>query len=300
MITLRQLRYLDALARHGHFGRAAEECAVTQPALSMQIQELEATLGVSLVERRRGGVELTTEGREIVRRGNRVLCEVFDLVDFAEHHGKGLEGRLRIGVIPTISPYLLPGILAALGENHPNAKMQLRETQTDTLIAELRQGLLDVLLLALPIDETGIVTLPLFEDRFLLAVPKSKGIGETGRANQDMLLSNELLLLEEGHCLREQALDFCKLVRPELLHSFGATSLTTLLQLVANGLGVTLVPELCLSSETRDPRVALLRFEKPEPRRLIGLAWRESSPRADAFKSLGQLIVGVQQAGECH
>lgn len=291
MVTLRQLRYLDALARHRHFGRAAQESAVTQPAMSMQIRELEAQLGIPLVERRRGGVELTTEGLEIVRRGNLVLCEVRDLVDFAQHHGKGLEGSIRIGVIPSIAPYLLPLILPALGERHPDVELHLRETQTDTLIAELRQGLLDVVLLALPVEESWIDTMTLFEDRFLLAVPKSLGFGARRRANQDMLLSNELLLLEEGHCLRDQALEVCKLVRPELLHSFGATSLTTLLQLVANGRGVTLLPELCLSSEARDPRVTLLRFEKPEPSRMIGLAWRASSPRAEAFKILGRLIV---------
>ncbi len=295
MVTLRQLRYLDALARHRHFGRAAEDCAVTQPALSMQIQELEAALGLPLVERRRGGVKLTSEGREIVRRGSRVLCEMRDMVDFAHHHGKGLEGSVRIGVIPSIAPYLLPTILPSLDDQRPRIELHLRETQTDTLVEELVQGLLDVILLALPVEHRGIETLPLFEDRFLLAVPKSLGLASSKRASAEMVVAQELLLLEEGHCLRDQALEFCKLVRPDLLHSFGATSLTTLLQLVANGHGVTLLPEMCLTSEISDPRVTLLRFEEPEPSRMVGLAWRDSSPRADAFRILGQLIVEARE-----
>ncbi|RMF08864.1 MAG: LysR family transcriptional regulator [Alphaproteobacteria bacterium] len=294
MMTLRQLRYLDALARAGHFGRAAELCSVTQPALSMQIQELERSLGLDLVERSRGRVSLTPEGREVVRRARRILNSARDIEDYARTCGKALAGPLRLGVIPSIAPYLLPRILPVLTREYPDASLQLRETQTDVLIGELLSGDLDLLLLALPVDHAEIRTLALFEDRFLLALPASQGLPADVRVSTEFVLNQKLLLLEEGHCLRDQALEYCNMARPELLHSFGATSLATLTQLVANNLGVTLLPELCIEQEGRDPRVALHRFEPPEPSRTIGLAWRGASPRGDAYAALGAVISRVR------
>lgn len=290
MITLRQLRYLDALAQARHFGRAAEQCSITQPALSMQIQDLERELDLRLVERGKGKVMLTREGRKIIERARHVLNGVHDIYDYARHRGKGLEGALRLGVIPSIAPYLLPFVLPALGSAYPDLELHIRETQTETLLTELLNGSLDVLLLALPIESDEIDKLPVFEDHFLLAVPSKQEFSPEKRVTHEFVLKQELLLLEEGHCLRDQALEYCNMVRPELLHSFGATSLTTLLQLVANGHGVTLLPELCLASEGHDPRVILLRFEEPEPRRTVGLIWRSACPRGDAFRALGALI----------
>lgn len=297
MLTLRQLRYLESLARHRHFGRAAEECSVTQPALSMQIQELEQGLELTLVERRRGKIGLTREGEEIVGRARRVLNEVRDIVDYARHCGKGLEGPLRLGVIPSIAPYLLPSVLPVLKERHPKLELSVRETQTGVLLEELLQGALDVLLLALPVTVRGIDTMPLFQDRFLLAIPSGLASKAEPRVSRDFVMGQELLLLEEGHCLRDQALDYCAMARPETMKSFGATSLTTLLQLVANGQGVTLLPELCLPEEARDNRVSLLRFVEPEPAREVGLAWRSNCPRADAFAALGRVIGETRSRG---
>jgi len=290
VITLRQLRYLEALARVRHFGRAAEQCAITQPALSMQIRDLERELDLSLFERGKGKITLTREGQEIIERARHVLNGVHDIYDYARHRGQGLEGPLSLGVIPSIAPYLLPCFLPALGSSYPDLELHIRETQTDTLVAELLSGSLDVLLLALPIELDEIEMMPVFEDHFLLAAPSKQGFSPEERVTHEFVMKQELLLLEEGHCLRDQALEYCNMVRPELLHSFGATSLTTLLQLVANGHGVTLLPEMCLVSEGHDPRVSLLRFEEPEPRRTVGLAWRSACPRGNAFRALGALI----------
>src|SRR6516165_8944211 len=219
MITLRQLRYLAALAEHRHFGRAAEACSVTQPALSMQIRDLERFLGVELVERRPGDVVLTRVGVEVAERGERMLAAARDLVDVARHSGRVLSGRLMLGIIPSLAPYVLPKILPAL---------------------------------------------------------------------------QQLILLEEGHCLRDQALAYCADSRRGSVGNgslgLGATSLATVMQMVANGYGVTLVPEVAIDVEVRDERVKLLRFAPPVPGRTIGLAWRHTSPRKVDFVALGQIV----------
>ena len=209
MITLRQLRYLAALAEHRHFGRAAEACAVTQPALSMQIRELEKFLGVDLVERRPGEVALTEIGTEVARRGEPLLAAARDLVDFARHHGRLLTGRLRLGVIPTLAPYVLPKILPALQRRYPELRVELRETQTKILLDELTRGALDVVMLALPVAEGELETMPLFDDPFLLAVPAGDPRPRRERVNADDIDRERLILLEEGHCLRDQALAYC-------------------------------------------------------------------------------------------
>ena len=247
MITLRQLRYLSALAKHGHFGRAAEACAVTQPALSMQIRDLERTLGVAVVERRPGDVMLTDVGREIARRGEDVLTASRDLVDFARHRSGLLTGRLMLGVIPSLAPYLLPRILPALQTRFPELRLDLRETQTRQLVEEIKNGALDAAMLALPLGEPDIDTIALFEDLFLLAVPSSDPRRETTRIAVGDIDQSRLILLEDGHCLRDQALAFCATAARSRTASaggtaFGASSLTTVIQMVANGYGVTLIP----------------------------------------------------------
>lgn len=297
MVSLRQLRYFDAVARLGHFGRAAEHCAVSQPALSMQIQELEHTLDVKLIERRRTGIRLTEEGREVARRAARVLSETRDLVDYARHRGTHLSGPLRFGVIPSVAPYLLPKLLPTLQRRFPDLELHIRETQTRQLTRELLDGDLDLLLVALPVEHPDIETIRLFEDRFLLALPASRRIDSRVRATPDILKDDRLLLLEEGHCLRDQALTFCNLRRIENIDTFGASSLTTLVQMVAGGLGLTLLPEICLDVEARHGALNIMRFTEPEPSRTLGLAWRATSPRKRDFVELGQLIDQARLSG---
>jgi LysR family hydrogen peroxide-inducible transcriptional activator len=291
MITLRQLRYLEALSQHKHFGRAAEACAVTQPALSMQIRELENDLNAKLIERRPGEAALTEVGIEVVRRGQRVLSAARDIADFARHCGQILSGRLKLGIIPTLAPYVLPKVLPVLQARHPNLTVELRETQTKILMEELSGGDLDLVMLALPVADTEIQTLRLFDDPFLLAVPADDPLPETTRVSANEIDQRRLMLLEEGHCLRDQALAYCAAARQEMPMSLGATSLATIMQMVANGYGVTLVPEVAVDVKVRDNRVKLLRFAAPEPGRTIGLAWRRTSPRKADFVALGQIVV---------
>ena len=293
MVTLKQLRYLTALAEHRHFGKAAEACAVTQPALSMQIRELEKDLGIDLVERRPGEVILTETGAEVTRRAERVLAAARDLTEFARHSGRLLTGRLRLGVIPTLAPYVLPKILPALQQRFPDLRVELRETQTRILTDELIRGALDAVLLALPLDESEIESAALFDDPFLLAVPACEARPD-GRLNGSRVDARDidqqrLILLEEGHCLRDQALAFCGAARGDAPAGLGATSLSTVMQMVANGYGVTLVPKIAVG-ELRDERVKVLRFRDPEPARSIGLAWRRTSPRKADFNALGQIV----------
>ena len=289
MLTLRQLRYLAALAEHRHFGKAAGACAVTQPALSMQIRELEKDLGIDLVERRPGEVILTETGAEVTRRAERVLAAARDLTEFARHSGRLLTGRLRLGVIPTLAPYVLPRILPALQLRFPDLRVELRETQTRILTDELVRGALDAVLLALPLHESEIESAVLFDDPFLLAVPAAEGRQNGQRVGARDIDQQRLILLEEGHCLRDQALAFCGTARGETPAGLGATSLSTVMQMVANGYGVTLVPKIAVD-QLRDERVKVLRFRAPEPVRSIGLAWRRTSPRKADFTALGHIV----------
>ncbi len=289
-ISLRQLRYFEALARSLHFGRAAELCSVTQPALSMQIQELEKEIGVILIERTRSGAKLTPEGEEIARRVASILASVRDLADYARHSASVLTGSLRLGVIPTIAPYVLPKLLPALRAEHPDLDLHLRETQTQYLIEDLVAGRLDALLLALPVEHSEIETQVLFEDTFVLALPAARRVPTKAVATPEIFENDRLLLLEEGHCLRDQALSFCDLKQVEHLNTFGTTSLSTIVQMVANGFGVTLLPRISLETEMRRGNIQVLPFAPPEPHRKIGLAWRQSSPRKRDFRELGQII----------
>ncbi len=289
-ISLRQLRYFDALARTLHFGRAADECAVTQPALSMQIQELEKELGVVLIERTRTGAKLTPEGEEAARRAGQILASVRDLADSARHTGRVLAGALRLGVIPTIAPYVLPKLLPALRAAYPDLDLHLREAQTQYVVAGLACGRLDLVLLSLPIAEPEIETLELFDDAFMLVLPAGRPVPGGAPATPELFKNERLLLLEEGHCLRDQALEFCHLKQVQSLDTFGTTSLSTLVQMVANGFGVTLLPKISLETEARRSDIRLLAFAPPEPSRKIGLAWRQSSPRRRDFMELGAMI----------
>jgi LysR family transcriptional regulator, hydrogen peroxide-inducible genes activator len=292
MVTLRQLRYLNALAQHRHFGRAAEACAVTQPALSMQIRDLEKELEVELIERKPGEMVLTEIGMEVARRGEAVLAATRDLVDYARHRGRTLSGRLKLGVIPTLAPYLLPKVLPALQASYPDMTVELRETQTKVLLKELSAGDLDVAVLALPLPlpDAEIETLRLFEDPFLLAVPAADPLPATARVGTRDIDERRLILLEEGHCLRDQALTYCATARTDPSLHLGATSLATVMQMVAHGYGITLLPQIAANVEVRNGHVRLLRFAEPEPGRQVGLAWRRTSPRKRDFIALGKII----------
>jgi LysR family transcriptional regulator, hydrogen peroxide-inducible genes activator len=296
MITLRQLRYLAILSEHRHFGRAAQACAVTQPALSMQIRDLEKELGVELVERRPGDVSLTEIGSEVVQRADQILGAIRDLEDFARHGGRPMTGRLRLGVIPSVAPYVLPPILPGLQRRYPDLRVELRETQTSALLDELVGGDLDVVMLALPVDAPDLSTLPLFEDPFLLAVPASDPRPASAKVSASDIDPQRLILLEEGHCLRDQALAYCAGAHGDA--RLGATSLTTVMQMVANGYGMTLLPRVAVDVEVRDERIKLLRFAEPAPGRTVGLAWRKTSPRKVDFVALGQLITDTLGRGK--
>jgi LysR family hydrogen peroxide-inducible transcriptional activator len=257
VITLRQLRYLSSLARHRHFGRAAKDCAVTQPALSMQMRELEREIGTELVERRPGEIALTETGVEVVQRAERILAATRDLIDFARHRGV-LSGKLCLGIIPTLAPYVLPRLLPRLQTAYPELRLEVRETQTKTLLEELVSGGLDTVMLALPADGADVEMLRLFDDAFLLALPAADPLSAHGRVTVDEVDQSRLILLEEGHCLRDQALAFCAAARGDAPATLGATSLATVMQMVANGYGGDAVAGSCRRCRgSRRPRQAL-------------------------------------------
>ena len=226
----------------------------------------------------------------MAQRAEQILTATRDLVDFARHRDV-LSGRLALGIIPTLAPYILPRVLPHLQAKYPQLRLEVRETQTKMLLAELVSGALDTVMLALPVDGADIVAVRLFDDPFLLAVPAADKLPARGRVGVEDVDQRRLILLEEGHCLRDQALTFCATKRRDAPAGLGATSLATVMQMVANGYGVTLLPEVAIDAEVRDSRVKLLRFSEPEPVRSIGLAWRRTSPRKQDFEALGQIII---------
>lgn len=287
-ITLKQLRYFDALIRHGHFGRAAEACAISQPALSMQIKELEESLGGVLLERSARKVALTRFGEELAERVRSILHSVDELGDFARASRDRLTGRLRIGMIPTIAPYLLPTVIGDLTRLHPELDIHVREALTSKLIHELIEGRLDTAIVALPVSEPSLVEVALFAESFLLVRPgDDEGLpvpsGET-------LREMRLFLLEEGHCFRDQALSFCNMQSSPPKEVLDASSLSTLVQMVSAGMGVTLIPEMAVPVETRSAAVSVARFEEPQPSRTIGMIWRKTSPLASKLTQISEVV----------
>ena len=286
--TLRQLRYFDALARHGHFGRAAEACAITQPALSMQIKELEEAVGGVLLERSARQVVLTKFGEELAQRVREILRSVDELGDFARASRDQLVGRLRIGMIPTIAPYLLPKVIGNLTRTHPELDIHVRETVTPKLIKELAEGRLDTAIVALPVSEPSLTEVALFKENFLLVRPgEDEG---TPVPSSEALREMKLLLLEEGHCFREQALSFCNMQSGPPREVLEASSLSTLVQMVGAGIGVTLIPEMAVAVETRSASVSVARFKDPQPSRTIGMVWRKTSPLARQLMQISEAV----------
>lgn len=292
-ITLRQLRSVEAVARLGHFGRAAEVCAISQPALSMQIRELEAALGTALFERSARQVRLTGFGETFVPRAREILRGVDELADLARAARDRLVGRLRIGVIPTVAPYLLPAILRDLTRDNAALEVEVREAVTPRLLEDLAGGRLDCALLALPVSEPALAEVPLFSEVFVLVRPASEA-GQPVPA-RERLREMRLLLLQEGHCFRDQALSFCHVPPARPREWLSGSSLGTLVQMVGSGMGVTLIPEMAVAVETRSASVTVDRFDGPQPSRTIGMVWRRTSPLAPR---LAQVAETVRQAAE--
>jgi LysR family transcriptional regulator, hydrogen peroxide-inducible genes activator len=293
-MSLRQLRYFDALARHSHFGRAAAACAISQPALSMQIKELEDALGAMLIERGARQVRLTKFGEEASLRVRDILRSIDELGDFARASRDRLAGRLRVGMIPTIAPYLLPTVMANLTRLHPELDIHVRETLTTKLIQELTEGRLDAAIVALPVSEPSLTEVALFTENFLLVRPaEDQG---TPVPSSEMLREMRLLLLEEGHCFRDQALSFCDMQPPLPREVLDASSLPTLVQMVGAGRGVTLIPEMAVAVETRSASVSVARFKDPQPSRTIGMIWRKTSPLAGQLLQISEVVCRSAEA----
>ncbi|MEP0522149.1 MAG: LysR substrate-binding domain-containing protein [Hyphomicrobiales bacterium] len=287
-LTIKQLRYFEALALHCHFGRAAEACSISQPALSLQIKELEETLNVTLFERGRRLVRLTAFGEEFSIRVHEILRSIDALGDLARGSQSWLEGTLRMGIIPTIAPYLLPAIIRNLSQTYPKLDLQMRETQTQKLIQELNEGRLDSAILALPVSEPSLVETKLFEEEFVLV----RSSADEGKPipKRDKLREMKLLLLEEGHCFRDQALSFCNVGVASPKEMLEGSSLSTLVQMVGAGIGITLIPEMAVSVETRSAPVSIARFGMPKPTRAIGMIWRKTSPLSKQLIQISDLV----------
>lgn len=291
-MNLRDLEYLVAVGEHGHFGRAAEACFVSQPTLSTQIKKLERELGVELVERNPRRVMLTAAGEQVAARARVMLLEAETIRGIARQAADPEAGRVRVGLFPTLGPYLLPHVVPVLHARYPRLELLLVEEKTDEVLARLRDGRLDAGVLALPVPDDGFESRVLFEEDFVLAVPAGHPLaGGDGPVGLSAMAGERVLLLEEGHCLRDQALSVCRMGGASEWQGFRATSLETLRQMVAAGVGVTLLPELAVRPPVAaSPEVRLLRFSDPVPRREIAMLWRPTSPYGGLLEAVAGLI----------
>jgi LysR family hydrogen peroxide-inducible transcriptional activator len=285
------MRYFEALASVLHFGRAAELVHVSQPALSSQIREMEAFLGVTLVERNRGNILLTRKGEEVLEHVRGVLAGVERLEQAVRRGGGLLDGPVRFGIIPTVAPYLVPHLIPLLRDRHPSFRLQLRESVTAKLLDELHAGEIDAIVAALPIVDDRLAHQKLFDDRFLIATSSNDQTILSSPMTQDNVALDRLLLLEEGHCMRDQALAVCSLPPQRQLVKYGATSMTTLLQMVSHGMGLTLIPEIAVQAEARSNNMRIVPFDGEQPKREIALFWRRQSKRRKDFQALAECIV---------
>ena len=293
-MNLRDLRYLVAVAEHRHFGRAAESCFVSQPTLSTQLKKLEETLGVVLFERSNRRVMLTPEGEQIVQQTQRILVEVNSLTALSEQLRDPMGGDLRVGIIPTMAPYLLPKVLVPLRQAFPNLRIQLTEGQTVNISRMLKHGELDATLLALPLGEENVEEIALFDEPFVLAVPAAHPKADLAYVTCDDLEGEEVLLLEDGHCFRDQALEVCQTHRGVESKSYSATSLETLRQLVSAGVGVTLIPQLAIPQNRNvDDNVSYIPFAaggSDQPMRTLGICWRTTATRGDLLHQVAAVL----------
>ncbi|MCX8995551.1 hydrogen peroxide-inducible genes activator [Rhizobiaceae bacterium BDR2-2] len=290
MITpsIRHLRYFDALARHGHFGRAAEDCSVTQPALSVQIKELEEIVGAPLVERSVRKVRLTGLGEEFALRTRGILRAIDELGDLARAFQGPMAGRFRIGVIPTVAPYLLPVIIKDLALHYPGLDLHPREAVTQKLIEDLLEAKLDAAIVALPVSEASLTEVSLFDEEFVLVRPLEDA--DKPVPNPEMLHEMRLLLLEEGHCFRDQAISFCRMSSSLPRDLMEGSSLSTLVQMVSAGIGVTLIPQMAVPVETRSAPVSIVRLPHARPSRTIGMVWRKTNPLAEQLERIAGIV----------
>ncbi|MCY3687811.1 MAG: hydrogen peroxide-inducible genes activator [Gammaproteobacteria bacterium] len=289
--SLRQLKYLVSVAEHRHFSKAAEACFVTQSTLSTAIRELEQQLGVVIFERNRKSVLITPVGEKLLDQARAILGEVEDFVSLARAEKGSLSGEIRLGVIPTIGPFLLPRMLGELRQAYGKLRLYLKEEISSRLAVMLKQGKLDVLVLAFPYPLRDMETVTLFEDEFLLCMPSGHALEKQQSVRQKQLRGESLLLLEEGHCLRDHALEACELQSAETNLVYQGTSLHTLVQMVAGGLGLTLLPAMAVAGDVLgDTGLPLRRFSSEKVSRRIGMAWRKSDPRRDEYRILAEFI----------
>ena len=290
-MNLRDLKYLIALADLRHFGKAADACFVSQPTLSTQVRKLEEELGVTLVERAPRKVMLTPTGQDVVQRARRIVADVEQMREAARRSKDPESGSLRLGVFPTLGPYLLPHVVPQLRERFPQLELLLVEEKSDVLLQRLREGRLDAALLALPVHDEQLHAEFLFDEPFVLAAPRGHELTSRASLGVDELSDETLLLLEDGHCLRDQALDVCRLSGAQEKSGFRATSLETLRQMVAAGVGVTLLPALSVHEPiAQSPNIRLLPFRDPPPSRQIALVWRKSSATDEFLRRLAEAI----------
>jgi len=292
-VNFRDLRYLVAVADHRHFGRAAAACYVSQPTLSTQLKKLEQYLGVQLVERTNKQVMLTPIGKMIAERARHVLNEVADIVDTARAAGDPMAGELRMGLIPTIGPYLLPHLVPELREVYPRLRLFLYEERTNRLLERLHRGELDAAVMAVPVQDDGLLNASLFHEPFLLAMPAHHPLAAKDEIEITDLEAEQILLLEEGHCLRDQALDVCNMVGAREDAEFRATSMETLRQMVASGAGITLLPALAAAANSGVPNhmaVEMRPFRNPAPRREMAIFWRKGSAREPTIRAIAEVI----------
>lgn len=288
--TTKQLRYFVALDQYEHFGKAADACFVSQPAFSVAIKELESLLNIQLVDRTNKNVTVTALGRDIARQARAVLRDLEDLVDIAKGNQQPLTGQLKLGVIPTIAPFLLPRLLPALRKAYPDLKLYLKEDLTERVYDRLMDGELDLILIALPYDLRNTTDMVLFNDRFYLAYQQKSAFVDPAHYNVSSMPSDSILLLEDGHCLRDHALSACNIKNADKVSSITATSLLTLVQMVDADLGITYLPEMAVHSQLlKNTRIKTMPMEAGSSRQ-IGLVWRKASTRADEFTMLGEFI----------
>ena len=290
-MNLRDLKYLTALADYQHFGKAATACFVSQPTLSTQIKKVEEELGVTIFERAPGNVMLTPIGEQIIARAREVLREVDEMVTLAKRSQDPESGEVRLGIFPTLGPYLLPHMVPALHKEFERIEWFLIEEKTDNLIEQLKQGKLDAALLAMPINDEQLTVAPLFKEEFLLATPKQHALSRDKHLEMNDLKGETLFLLDEGHCLRDQALEVCKLSGAREQQDFRATSLETLRQMVGTGLGITLLPKLAtLPVVHGSEEIEVTPFVGEPPYREIAMVWRQSSPITPTLQSVAEFI----------
>ncbi len=294
--SLRQLEFLVALADEQHFGRAAEKCHASQSTLSAGLKELEATLKVVVAERTRRSVTLTPIGKELAARARRLLADAKAMVDYAAANMGVLSGDLRLGAIPTLAPYLLPQIVPEVRRNYPDLKLYLREAKTDDLLHSLHAGEVDAVLLALPYEIGDLAVFPLFEDNYQLAIQPDHPLAKRPRLSGEDLTDIQMMLLEKGHCLQRHALSAFAPLGPQQDLTFEATSLPTLVAMVAEGLGATLLPDIAIDAGVAEGQdVALVPLKGAHPRR-IAFVWRKTSPRGAELELLGEAIIRIRDA----